>query len=55
MADKGLSYPERVAPSRKNNGRAYVMILCSMNVFVVDLTPQKKRLLNSVDIFLLTY
>ena len=27
------------------------MILCSMNVFVVDLTPQKKRLLNSVDIF----
>ena len=50
---KGLSYPERVAPSRKNNGRAYVMILCSMNVFVVDLTPQKKRLLNSVDIFCL--
>jgi hypothetical protein len=53
MADKGLSYPERVAPSGKNNGRAYVMILCSMNVFVVDLTPQKKRLLNSVDIFCL--
>jgi hypothetical protein len=51
MAYKGLSYPKRVAPSRKNNGRAYVMILCSMNVFVVDLTPQKKRLLNSVDIF----
>jgi hypothetical protein len=53
MADKGLSYPERVARSRKNNGRAHVMILCSMNVFVVDLTPQKKRLLNSVDIFCL--
>ena len=51
MADKGLSYPERVAPSKKNNRRAYVMILCSMNVFVVDLTPQKKHLLNSVDIF----
>jgi len=27
MVDKGLSYPERVAPSRKNNGRAYVMIV----------------------------